>query len=159
MIFFTSSHIWNCTAKNQWNLKIWIPTQCVVSRHSPGCLGMVYAVKCILLCPWMQTSYAECKDCPLFRGCLSIEVNGKSGRTVGTFRIVHYIMGVHFSGVSVRRGSTVKILIGQNIALQVILWTPNFKYFPDGECPQLCGALVLSRALNNRWPTTDDVPD
>ena len=29
--------------------------------------------------------------CPLLRGCLSIEVNG---RTVGTFRIVHYIMGV-----------------------------------------------------------------
>ena len=29
--------------------------------------------------------------CPLFRGCLSIEVNG---RTVGTFRIVRYIMGV-----------------------------------------------------------------
>ena len=29
--------------------------------------------------------------CPLFRGCLSIEVNG---RTVGTFRIVGYIVGV-----------------------------------------------------------------
>ena len=29
--------------------------------------------------------------CPLFRGCLSIEVNGK---TVGTFRIVRYIVGV-----------------------------------------------------------------
>ena len=42
--------------------------------------------------------------CPLFRGCLSIEVNG---RTVGTFRIVHYIMGVYFSGVSVKPGSTV----------------------------------------------------
>ena len=27
--------------------------------------------------------------CPLFRGCLSIEVNG---RTVGTFRIVRYIV-------------------------------------------------------------------
>ena len=37
--------------------------------------------------------------CPLFRGCLSIEVNG---RTVGTFRIVRYIMGVHFSGVPLR---------------------------------------------------------
>ena len=35
--------------------------------------------------------------CPLFRGCLSIEVNG---RTVWTFRIVRYIMGVRFSGVS-----------------------------------------------------------
>ena len=42
--------------------------------------------------------------CPLFRGCLNIEVNG---RTVGTFRIVHYIMGVRFSGKSVKRGSTV----------------------------------------------------
>ena len=42
--------------------------------------------------------------CPLFRGCLSIEVNG---RTVGTFRIVRYIMGVRFSGVSVKQGSTV----------------------------------------------------
>ena len=31
--------------------------------------------------------------CPLFRGCLSIEVNG---RTVGTFRIVHYIVDVRF---------------------------------------------------------------
>ena len=29
--------------------------------------------------------------CPLFRGCLSIEVNE---RTVRTFRIVHYIVGV-----------------------------------------------------------------
>ena len=29
--------------------------------------------------------------CLLFRGCLSIEVNG---RTVGTFRIVRYIVGV-----------------------------------------------------------------
>ena len=43
--------------------------------------------------------------CPLFRGCLSIEVNG---RAVGTFRIVCYIMGVHYSGVSVKRGSTVE---------------------------------------------------
>ena len=42
----------------------------------------------------------------LVRGCLSIEVNG---RTVGTFRIVHYIMGVRFSGVSVKWGSTVDI--------------------------------------------------
>ena len=44
--------------------------------------------------------------CPLFMGCLSIEVNG---RTVGTFRIVRYIMGVHFSGVSVKMGSTVSL--------------------------------------------------
>ena len=31
--------------------------------------------------------------CPLFRGCLSIEVNG---RTVRTFGIVRYIMDVRF---------------------------------------------------------------
>ena len=42
--------------------------------------------------------------CPLFRGCLNIEVNGK---TVGTFRIVRYIVDVRFSGVSVKQGSTV----------------------------------------------------
>ena len=42
--------------------------------------------------------------CLLFRGCLSIEVNG---RTVGTFRIVCYILGVHCLGVSVKRDSTV----------------------------------------------------
>ena len=29
--------------------------------------------------------------CPLFRGCLSIELNG---RTVGTFGIVRYIVGI-----------------------------------------------------------------
>ena len=42
--------------------------------------------------------------CLLFRGCLSIEVNG---RAVGTFIIVSCIVGVHYSGVSVKRGSTV----------------------------------------------------
>ena len=42
--------------------------------------------------------------CPLFKGCLCIELNG---RTVGTFRITRYIMGVRFSGVSVKRCSTV----------------------------------------------------
>ena len=42
--------------------------------------------------------------CPLFRGCLSIEVNGMP---VGTFRIVRYIVGVRYSGVFVKRGSTV----------------------------------------------------
>ena len=36
-------------------------------------------------------------ECPLFRGCLSIEVNG---RAIGTFRIVHYIVGVRYSGES-----------------------------------------------------------
>ena len=45
--------------------------------------------------------------CPLFRGCLSIEVNG---RAIRTFRIVLYIVGVHYSGVSVKRGSTVSVV-------------------------------------------------
>ena len=44
--------------------------------------------------------------CPLFRGYLSIEING---RAIGTFRIVRYIVGVRYSGVSVKRGSTVKL--------------------------------------------------
>ena len=39
--------------------------------------------------------------CPLFRGCLSIEVNGMA---VWTFRIVRYMVGVRYSGVSVKRG-------------------------------------------------------
>ena len=42
--------------------------------------------------------------CPLFRGCLSFEVNG---RAVGTFRIVRYILGVCYSGVFVKWGSNV----------------------------------------------------
>ena len=46
--------------------------------------------------------------CPLFRGCLSIEV---TGRAVGTFRIVRYIVGVRYSGVSIKRGSTVIVVI------------------------------------------------
>ena len=38
------------------------------------------------------------------QGCLSIAVNG---RAVGTFRNVRYIVGVRYSAVSVKRGSTV----------------------------------------------------
>ena len=40
--------------------------------------------------------------CPLFRGCLSIEANG---RTVKTFRFVHYIVER-----VLKRGSTVNII-------------------------------------------------
>ena len=40
-------------------------------------------------------------ECPLFKGYLSIEVNGK---TVGIFRNVHYIMGIRCLGVSVKWG-------------------------------------------------------
>ena len=49
-----------------------------------------------LSCPLYKVA-----GCPLFWGCLSIEVNG---RTVGTFRIVCYIMGVRFSGVFTFQG-------------------------------------------------------
>ena len=42
--------------------------------------------------------------CPLCRGCLSME------RQSGLFIIVRYIVGVHYSGVSVKRGSTVSIV-------------------------------------------------
>ena len=38
--------------------------------------------------------------CPLFRDCLSIEVNG---RTVGSFRIVCYVVGVRWLGVSIKQ--------------------------------------------------------
>ena len=42
--------------------------------------------------------------CPLCRGCLSME------RQSGLFIIVRYIVGVHYLGVSVKRGSTVSIV-------------------------------------------------
>ena len=48
--------------------------------------------------------YGVAGRCPLFRDCLSIEVNG---RAVGTFIIVRYIVGIRYSGVSVKWGSTV----------------------------------------------------
>ena len=51
--------------------------------------------------------------CPLFRGCLSIEVDG---RAIGTFRIVRYIVGVSYSGVSVKRGSTVATAAGNKVS-------------------------------------------
>ena len=45
--------------------------------------------------------------CELRRSrCLSIEV---SGRAVGNFRIVRYIVSVRYLGVSVKRGSTVDV--------------------------------------------------
>ena len=53
--------------------------------------------------------YTELRGVRLFRGCLSIKVNG---RTVRTFRIVRYIVSVRFSGVSVKLGSTVITMQG-----------------------------------------------
>ena len=49
------------------------------------------SIVCIQLGPQKCPLY-RVVGCPLFRGCLSVEVNG---RTVGTFRIVRYIVGVH----------------------------------------------------------------
>ena len=57
--------------------------------------------------------------CPLFRGCLSIEVNG---RAIGTFRIDRYIVGVSYSGVSVKRGSTV--VQSCTVAVTCTMWLP-----------------------------------
>ena len=56
------------------------------------------SIACVQLenCPLYRVA-----GCLLFRGCLSIEVNG---RTVRTFS---YIVGVRCSGVSVKRGSTI----------------------------------------------------
>ena len=63
--------------------------------------------------------------CPLFRGCLSIEVNG---RAIGTFRIVRYIVGVRFSGVSVKRGSTVVNTITCTAAPRVWHFSASYLY-------------------------------
>ena len=71
--------------------------ECATIVRNFGILRMCNAIS---KCPLYGVT-----GCPLFRGCLSIEVNG---RAVGTFRIVCYIMGVHYSGVSVKRGSTVE---------------------------------------------------
>ena len=58
--------------------------------------------------------------CLLFRGCLGIEVNG---RTVGTFRIiVRYIVGVCCSGVSVMRGSTVLLKLWYEVSEILLCW-------------------------------------
>ena len=62
------------------------------------------SIACVQLGPRKLSVIYGVAGCPLFRGCLSIEVNG---RAVGTFRIVRYIVGVRYSGVSVKRGSTV----------------------------------------------------
>ena len=54
----------------------------------------------------MKTVLYNVAGCQLFRGCLNIEVNG---RAVGTFRIVHYIVGVCYSGMSVKWGFSFSI--------------------------------------------------
>ena len=61
------------------------------------------SIVCVKLSP-QKLPVIQSSRCLLLRGCLSIEMNGS---TVGTFGIVHYIVGVCFSGVSVKWGSTV----------------------------------------------------
>ena len=66
--------------------------------------------------------------CPLFRGCLSIEVNG---RAILTFRIVRHIVGVRYSRVSVKWGSTAKTAyykIGRNNVCENIIMGVDGKY-------------------------------
>ena len=63
------------------------------------------SIACVQLGPQkLSVIRRRVAGCPLFRDCLSIEVNG---RAIGTFRIVRYIVGVRYSVVSVKRGSTV----------------------------------------------------
>ena len=73
----------------------------------------------------------DCENCPLFgvagcllfRGCLSSEV---SGRTVGTFRIVYYIVGICCWRVSVKWGSTValSLLYCKSNIFKIIFYQP-----------------------------------
>ena len=83
--------------------------------------------------------------CPLFRGCLSIEVNG---RAVGIFRIVHYIMGVRYSGVSVKRGSTV---------FQTILHKSSNCYCPRLATCSSCSHCDL-QIDNANWGESERAP-
>ena len=61
--------------------------------------------------------------CPVFSRCLSIEVNG---RTVGTFRIVRYSVGVHCWGVSVNQDSTVDACAAKHARLWVLYVTTEW---------------------------------
>ena len=58
------------------------------------------SIACVQLGP-RKLSVIRSSGVSLFRGCLRIEVNG---RLIGTFRIVRYIVGVRYSGVSVVTG-------------------------------------------------------
>ena len=61
------------------------------------------SIACVQLGP-RKLSVIQSSEVSAIQGCLNIEVNG---RAIGTFRIVCYIVGVRYSGVSVKRGSTV----------------------------------------------------
>ena len=83
----------------------------------------------------------------VIQGCLSIEVNGK---TVGTFRIVRYIVGVHYWGVSVKRGSTVQVRVN-GIGRTFLKWFQNVKRFDfavDLSRPQAIISIVVNILMN-----------
>ena len=89
------------------------------------------------------------------QGLLFIEVNGMA---VGTFRIVRYIVGVRYSGVSVKQGSTVDTKLHRGTAQKggsekppnvIPDMHPNFKTFSGGACPyKLLGGWLLSGQLD-----------
>ena len=60
----------------------------------------------LFVCNWDREKCLPYRvaGCPLFRGFQCVDVYGE---TIGTFRIVRYVVGVNCSGVSVKRGSTV----------------------------------------------------
>ena len=64
------------------------------------------SIACVQLGP-RKLSVIRSSGVSAIQGCLSIEVNG---RAVRTFIIVRYIVGVRYSGVSVKRGSTILVL-------------------------------------------------
>ena len=86
--------------------------------------------------------------CPLIRGCLSIEMNG---RTVGTFRIVCYIMGVRFSGVSVKRGSTVHQTPNPaDLLVQIAVFDMEVLFFTSKQRCQYCKLVGKPTRLTQR---------
>ena len=75
-------------------------------------------IACVYTIGTAKTVRYGVAGCRLFRGCLSIEVNG---RAIGTFRIVRYIVDVRYSAVSVKRGSTVlhRAQMGQDVHVYI----------------------------------------
>ena len=91
MVFLAVRRRSHCTSASNWESKAWKFSH--TERKSHAC-ALMYA-PCRILLQQFET----------IQGLLSTEVNG---RTVGTFGIVRYIVGVRFWGVSVKRGSTVR---------------------------------------------------
>ena len=84
--------------------------------------------------------------CLLFRGCLSIEVNGS---TVGAFRIVRYIVGVRCWRVSViilgmHLDSNTKYKIAQISQYSYWLLVLVLNFYCTLKQPIICDTMVLS---------------